>query len=892
MAVGDVTTSTLSFSWPSKEVSKPPHEPKPPKPVPPRPPRKVYVNTTEYAKADIEASTPTINPEENCPFLLGRQRQFRPQVLWYGNYRTKYEKETREETTQTTERIPLAYNEWEEREVITTKNVTTYTPVDFYITVVLGLCLGPRVRLKAIYAGDEKIWDSAVSGETNEFARTTLTMNRGAPFSTAYFHPGENIQDPDDYLVSLLGPTTTIGFNGTCYIVIPTIASKDYGNASLSYEIERVKFNRHLLPDIDTDVTNGSGDINAAEFIWQIIRSDWSALAVPITYIDETSFRDYYDKCATRNFYFSMLEAQEDFGTGYLETVMGLTNSVLYVDMEAEVIKINEFFNLDYDPDLAITFDPSNVKHVQELERPDWNTVPTHFELSYTSRKDNYKKKTLYRMSRSINTDDKRSERREVSVSAALACERPTAIKLLWRLIMRNGVPVANISLEVNSDGNKVAPADSFKLTWPAFGPGFVNVPFFCTNRKISDPELNTIVLEGYYFLRPDIDDFEDDLDDTDWTRDYTQPTTPVNAVIVSDGLPVNLLRRMGIVRVYSSFKNKFSSYGVALVRAENDAQIAVNVYRHSNGALVKRDMPYAASGKLAADLPRSFRADDGYLGTLDLTDCTLMHYVDDEGGIGYCNGEWFGFKTAINLGSGNWRLTDVERGLWGFEMQNHLEDDVFYMIDDSSRLLGPFDVGDVRNYDFVSAAFSGRGEWPTDALSVPVTFAENVNTMNPPVKVRINGNRWYPDDGPVTIYFDTDYEISWINRYRKTQAKIGISDDQSKYEVMVDADDRYSCELIDALDEHDWFGVTGLPFNSGVTFDFDKMTFHIVSAISALTAGTATIWLTHQLASAQSKPIQIPVILADLPGVVADLKLDNRVGLAAELTTAYAIIN
>jgi len=878
MTVGDTSTSSFTFDI-SDETSKPPHKSRPGKPAKPdKPPKKRFKSVTKYATADIEASTPTIEPDAVVPFLIGRQRAYSPNVLWYGNYRTKYEKEVREESKTVVERKKLSYNEYREKEVVVTKTVTTFTPVDFYITVVVGLCLGPHVRLKAIYSDNELIW----SGDTVDGLNTLTLTDKTAPFDTAYFYSGEYNQAPDPYLVSLLGDIP--GFVGNAYIVIPTIASKDYGQSSLSYELERTEF----LDNIDgvSNPANGTGDINAASMIYEILRSNWSGLGLPAATIDDTTFYDFYQTCQSRNYYFSFLDDSEDFGTGYIETICGLIGSIIYVDLETEKIKVAEFHFEDYNEAEAIPFDENDIISVQGLSRFDWSNMPTHYNVDFSSRRENYKKSSIPRLSNSVNTDDKRGEQRLVNLKAMIATERDVAKALLTRAIEHNGVPVMQLNIRTNTKGQQCIPGSAIKFSWSKYG--IVDAPFWVTNIKSTDLRLNQVVLEGFYFMRPSVGDFDDEDTETEWTPVDVSPIVPVYATLATEEAPPPALKRQGVTPRYSSDQPDFAAWGILFVRAENEAQVAVNVHKSNSGEVVKGNHPYAASGFLVNDMPASYKRETGYIGDLEIDYPTNLDIVDNEGGTGYMNGEWFRFTHVTRSGNVA-TVHNVVRGLWGSVLKSHLTGDVFYMIDDADRLIGPYEKDHNRVFDLVPISYQGVGIWPTDKLDLPPKFfGENVNVAIPPIAPAINGARWYPGD-TVTIYLDTPVTVSWLNQSRRSITLDGIADPDQWREDTYALDDIYNVNIYDSASTEVILGTSEVPFPPATEFGFTHVVFTLTAA--DVVPGSGTLQILHVIGEAIPGAVDIPIIIEAAPGLLAEISLDYRVGFAAELTLSYLIV-
>lgn len=895
MAVGDTYTSSIKFDLSVKETSKSPggHGKRIPRIRTPRAktPTKGFtsVSTTEVVKNNIEASVPDIDETNNVPYLVGTRRAMSPSCFWHGNQRTKFEREVRETTETKTQRIKLAYNEWEEREITVEKKTTIYTPVDYYITVAVGLAHGPHVRLKAIYAEDEVIWSGTTVDGFNE-----INLQKG-PFRQAFFYSGEWDQPQNDLLINLLGEENVSRYPGLAYLVIPTIASKDYGGSALTYELERVEFDNGIPGVIDA--TNATGDVNVASAMYEVFRNDWPGLGLDESMMDTTAWAAWFDRCEARNYYVSWYDAQEDYGSGYIETLCGLFSAICFVDLDSEKITVREYHSDNYDIGDAISFDPSNVIDVQEVERIDWALVPTHFKIEYAARRDVYKYAQIERLNYAANTPDKKGTYAPTAMRAAVVTTEDVASALLTRVIMHNGAPALELQIRVNSDGQKVTLGEPIKLTWPPYG--FVDEPFWVTNIKSTDIELNQVVLEGYYYERYEVDDYDDVPADTIWTEPPKDPVKPVHAVVLTDKLLPPLLFKQGLGPNYRAEKRRYTQYAMILVRAENNQQVAVNVHRHNDGSILRANMPYCASGFIVNAITRRFGAEDGWIGDIELSDATFTNIVDNEGGIAYCNGEWFKFTGVDKVGDSHF-VRNVQRGIWGSELVALAVDDVFYMMDDASRLVGPFKQRVTRRFMLTTVARNGSGKWPADALDMgPTLIVNSTNTACAPHKVTVNGARWYPDDIVPTVFITPEAQfpdsmvynaMTWLNQWRQSTTADTMNDDIRSSEHEFDSDDVYEAYITDSLASELFLGETGLPQTFEADFNFEDQTFAILENNDDIVPGTGTIKLVHKIGRAKSREILIPVEIV-IVGLVVDLTTDYKIGFNASLRmdwTAY----
>lgn len=876
--------TTMTFSWGGEGEGDNTDPTKEPDVTPQTLKKHVYVNGVEVAPNNIQASIPQVQPGAIIPMLIGTQLVTSPQVIWYGNYRLHYVVTTKEEEKTETIRQPSGY-EFNDVEVTTTKTVTTYTPDDYYLTVVLGICLGPNVVLKSIIVKGEKVWTgSTVNGRNFIPIDSTL-----CPFRDLIFYSGQNDQTPDPLLEELIGaPNKVPGFVGTSYAIIENVLSKDYADLSIAFEVQRIDFNKRM-PDV-TDPSDENGDVNIAAAMWELMRSDWSAMGIPQNvYLDPVSWQEFYDIAEARGYYVSFIDASQDYGAAMLDSLQTLVGAVIYLDTADELIKVKEYYYSNYDPDTATLFDEDSVIEVQSLKRGSWNTLPTDFEIKYASREDLYKETSITRASRSINTDDKKSVERPMVLSAIPACTQIVAKKFLTRMIMHNGCPVMEINFTATSKAGNLTVGDAIKVT--NVKRRLNETPFFIRNIVNSETELDQFTIEAFYFLRPDVDDFDDGPTASEFESPIVPAAAPTTALFLSDGLLPNVIKRLGAGDPYLADK-RFGGYALLLVRAVNDRQSSVNVYSLAKGKPVARSaMPYAGSGLLDVAMGQNYKATEGYIAQLKLNSPTATAMIVGSK-IGYCGGEWFSFD-SVTFEAGACILHGVNRGLWGSPMKDHAPGAVFWTIDDNPvRLFGPASVGSVKSYTVTSNSIGGATQNDSSALLVTATFAANYDTMLQPSQIYLDGKRWLPGDVP-TIYRGAPYRISWINRNRNFTDIIENNTGEGKsHEYLYNGHEGYFMDAEDGGANVVYIGATGAPGDEATSFTLESATINFDTLVAL---GPIRFNLSHSINSAtshSSATTYFNAYVADAPGLVVDFTYSYRVKFAVDFKMAWQIIN
>lgn len=159
-------------------------------------------STTEFVPAPraINTDVPLANVGEVIPYVIGRRRVSKPNVIAYGTPRALTETITTEETKTYQRPTGNFGNVVTYEDVTETTTVKKTIPIGFLTDITVGICLGPGVVLRGIYADNEPIWQGTAGpsrtvftiGENDSaFSNCEVAFNGGAfnqpvdPWTTA-----------------------------------------------------------------------------------------------------------------------------------------------------------------------------------------------------------------------------------------------------------------------------------------------------------------------------------------------------------------------------------------------------------------------------------------------------------------------------------------------------------------------------------------------------------------------------------------------------------------------------------------------------------------------------------------------------------------------------------
>lgn len=208
------------------------------------------------------------------------------------------------------------------------------TGYKYFLSFVMGICLGPTDVLFAVYAGDELIWSGEterpetggleiiVIGETDKTGNVSVPDDTDAPFiGNMYLYFGTDDQAINTKMQA--DKPYTPAYRGLCYAFFDDCYIGKYNR------VPPIKFIIGKFPVLEFNENNRIGleddeieyDYNPVHAIWYIMTNDLMA-ALPEEFMDAVTFSDVADTIYTERRGVSILFDRQQSTMAYIETIV------------------------------------------------------------------------------------------------------------------------------------------------------------------------------------------------------------------------------------------------------------------------------------------------------------------------------------------------------------------------------------------------------------------------------------------------------------------------------------------------------------------------------------------------------------------------------------------
>jgi hypothetical protein len=626
---------------------------------------------------------PTAQKGIPVPYIAGRQRIFSPNIMWYGNLQPRY----RIDREVKTEEIENIY--WvggiKIIEIITVETIVeTKTVVGYSVDMQLGLCLGPGVKLRAIYEDGAEIWTGNIGP-----ARTTLNVQgvaldqgeeEGTPVAVeCIFSGGEFDQAPDPYLLTKI-TTGVPGYVGIAHFIIKNLDITK-GVRNLQFEVERFP-NPLGLSEANN---RGGDDINLMSFLHDYLTSEWGGAGLSATSLIAASFESAALTLAAEENFGSIYIQQDDTPQTAIEIVQDQVRGYLFHNPTEGKLDFALIRSEAYEDITGPIFNHDNIHEIRDIEKVTWEGVVTQVRGTYTKRSGNYAPGALTAQALSVNTSLGR-KKQPMLIDYPAAMTSDVVVQLISRDISLNSVPYLSGVMEADRSAASLLPGDGFIIDDPTYG--FSSFKAFVKKRRSSPRGTNRVIIEFEQAIRPTVTAIFTPGDDGLFDPVDPNPHAPT-AVRFLDTPSYHLIKQAIDVRPDAP-----RSYPLILahpyssVQKDFDAYIS-NVPGTTGNQKVLTGASYPTIGKLSLPIDRYDSTDTGELPFIDIYDVTRDAWLQNVGEAGtrsgrlfaYINTEILSFESYYDLGAGGYRLNNVHRGLLDTVAEDHDADDFVYII-------------------------------------------------------------------------------------------------------------------------------------------------------------------------------------------------------------------
>lgn len=619
-------------------------------------------------KPEIENARPdSLNPDnfpratENAPIplVLGKVRMNAPNTIWYGNFLS----------------IPIK----ERIRVSIFKKVTVIVGHNYYIDIDLALAMGPGVAMTKIFVDDKEFW----SGTTATNAPTAISKSdlsffggnkEGGGFAingTYYCGSMDIVEQPvNSHLTSIFGAGNVPAYLGTAHIVIPQMYIGE------TPQLRKMSFLLECYTNA-LGITNSGKigeDMNPAEAIYQIMTDKWRGMGVDPSKIDLVKLKAVGETLYTEGNGCSTVVTSEQNGKKLISEILRQIDGIAHQDPETGKI-VFDLIRDDYDVKDIPFFDEDDILEITSFSRSSWDDVFAQVKISHPQRD---KESSAVAISQDPGIQAMLGGRvKSTSISMPFVYDKSNANRIASRERSQLSVPLFNITLEMKRNANTLRPGKVFAIAWPQYG--FQNLVL-----RVGTFDLGSL-LDGKIIVNCIQDRFSisdtvfADSDDSGWV----DPLVPPISIATFD--VIELPRVVNNILEYPPTDGQIAVMPLA-VKPQIRSNAFDMISGGTTGVLATKNpeyVEYLGSGVLSVAYPVTAGIATGLDSTVGIdisgagssvfsSVATLTNIRAMEAGLLYMDGEWLGFTASSNLGSGNWRITNVYRGLFGTRAKSH----------------------------------------------------------------------------------------------------------------------------------------------------------------------------------------------------------------------------
>lgn len=712
------------------------------------------------------------------PYILGKQRVYAPNIIWYGNLRPEIETTTSvEEATVKVRELNLFTLQYEWIDVPLTTTTVTHNVVGFNLSMQFSLALGPGCVLKSIYVGSEQIFSGTVGP-----ARTVVNLGANSTWLTGelIFSGGSFTQAPDPFLEDFIDPEYLPGYVGICHVIAKDIRADQILGRSLSFEIERFP-NPLGLPSIENRLGD---DMNVASMLADYIASDWGGAGGGDPVIDVASFTEAAETLAEEGLGGGLF-IQSEVDTSYvIKALSDHADGIVFVDPNTETVKFKLIRRENIVPAETFNLNGRNVSNVNNWDRRSWIDTFNKLRISFTNRAKNYETDSVLGYN-FVATNDKIKSNRTFALEYPTVQSVEGAILILQRELNVYGQPVVTASLETDRTAGELLPGDGVSMTLGDYG-GAPVIGYVQKTQRF--PLLDNRVILTLREVPSDTGisvEAEDGLADAINVKAIDAASVLVKQapfyLAQKQGLDITAVNRgteylkpLFLVAPGDDYQNSFKAW------ISNKPGIGDNVQIVPNGN-------YATSASLVGAIDKYEGFDTGTIASITIDAVVNPVNLTSPGIAGVRAGELFMFignevlsyETAVDNMDGTYTLTNVHRGLLDTVATAHSDNAQVSIIGANFDYVAPgvFDdpLGYTPNWRITSKGIVNEQDPDEDYIST-TSWAVTPNRLVAPLRphnTQIDGNprsdsllNVFGEEGLILSH-GQDIDVTWASRAR-----------------------------------------------------------------------------------------------------------------------------
>ena len=610
---------------------------------------------------------PRASEDAPIPLALGKVRINSPNTLWYGGFFSE----------DITERI---------RTGLFSKK-TIVVGHRYYLTLDLGLCIGPDVNLREVWIDEELVWEgtstTAVADLVDDVGDAEMFGGHkgGGGFisNSTGWYPGTFPQAVDTTVEDYVGAGGVPGYGGLAHIVMRgAYIGESNQLRKMGFVVERYT---NGLASVNAGRI-GTEDINPMEALYQIFTLGWGGLDISVDDIDVVNWLAVAQTLYDEDNGCSILVTKAQNGSTLVKELLRQIDAILFQDPTTGKIQV-KLIRDDYDVRDLPVYDEDDITLVRSFTKTTWEDVVAQVKVSFPSRT---KESSIVAISMDGATASMLGRLKTVNMSFPFCYDPDLANRLASRERAQASVPLFRMTLEMNRNGYTLKPGQVFKLSWPEYG-------FEELVMRVQKHDLGAL-LSGKIV----IDCIQDSFGVG--TAVFAVPTTSAWVAPVNRPADITTFTTINMPTFFALNMDSPvpAGNGMPLVlpqkpQTESGAfSIAGDIASGSYEVEEPADVLYPPTGVLRDDLAKEGMQQvagwgvdttttiiiDEKAGTFPETNSTDQIYKG-ESGIMLVGTEWIGFQTATN-GLTSVTISNLHRGLFGTTMQDHAADTRVYV--------------------------------------------------------------------------------------------------------------------------------------------------------------------------------------------------------------------
>ena len=420
---------------------------------------------------------PTATEGRVVPLSWGTDRLKGPNVIWYGGLRIEKLEEKVQVNLFKKEKVTIGFR--------------------YYVGMQLAICHGPAI-LKAIWVGDEKIWEGTQStdgpieltiGAPVRAAGSGIgSLIEYAPSGIFYFHTGSKTQAKDTYLNQHQSPCPA--YRGLCYGVWQGGFVGDSPSVKpWSFEIERIPTG---LGGSD-EVINGA-DCNPMHMAYEILTDPSWGYGYPASDVDVTDLQTQAATLKSEGNGISLFLTNQKNATAMLQEIEKQTDGHFRIDPATgkwKCVLVRDGYSLVGLKEANV----SNVKEVIEYTRGSWEGTLNIVRVAYKRRANDY----VEGFAPAQDSANMQVQGRRVPGTFSYVGVRDDALanKIAWREIRARSYPFAKVRMKVDRTFWDSFVGEVILLTWVFENFSVQDLPFRIIRIDLGDSETPEIMVDA-----------------------------------------------------------------------------------------------------------------------------------------------------------------------------------------------------------------------------------------------------------------------------------------------------------------------------------------------------------------------------------------------------------